>query len=224
MDERNLSTPRLAHQCQEETARYLRRETAEGSGCFELFRRAVAGRDGLAWESVVAQYERLVLAWVRQNSLRAVVNAEDEDWVNEAFARFWKAVTADRFALFPNLAALLRYLKMCVHSCLADEARSHDAQAALSLDEAYDLPASQSVEDSASSALTAPQLWQSIQAELHDEAERLVVYLSFALDLKPTEIQARHPEYYGSVADVYRIKRNVLERLRRSAEIQAFLG
>jgi hypothetical protein len=51
-----------------------------------------------------------------------------------------------------------------------------------------------------------------------------VAYLSFARDLKPSEIFGRHPRLYENVADVYRIKRNVVERLRRSPEVRAFLS
>ncbi len=224
MDVRGLSVASLADQCQEETARYLRREGGEGVGCFELFRRAVAARDGQAWERVITQYRRIVLAWVRHHPMRAVVNASDDDWINEAFARFWRAVSPDRFAQFPNLAAVLRYLKMCVHSSLMDEARASEAQHVTPIDDAVDMAAPLDVEAAALSAARANRFWQSIQDELQDEVERLVVYLSYALDLKPGEIQARYPEHYASVADVYRIKRNVLERLRRSDEIRAFLG
>ena len=59
---------------------------------------------------------------------------------------------------------------------------------------------------------------------LDDEAERLVVYLSFVLDLKPAAIHGRHPGRFGSMADVYRVKRNALDRLRRSPEIRALGG
>lgn len=224
MDVRELSVINLAHQCQEETARYLRRESGEGVCCFELFRRAVADRDDQAWERVVIQYRRMVLAWVRRHPTRALVNESDDDWVHDAFARFWKAVPPDRFAMFPNLAAILRYLKLCVHSSLMDEARASEAQRAAPIDDAVEMPGPLDVEGAALSESTALRFWQSIQAELQDEVERLVVYLSFALDLKPGEIQARYPEHYASVADVYRVKRNVLERLRRSDEIRAFLG
>ncbi len=224
MDVRGLSVTSLADQCQEETARYLRREGGEGDCCFELFRRAVAARDGQAWERVVVQYRRIVLAWVRHHPSRALINESDDDWVNETFARFWRAVSPDRFGMFPNLAAILRYLKMCVHSSLMDEARASDAQHVAPMDDAVEMAAPLDVEGVALGASTASHFWQSIQAELQDDVEQLVVYLSFVLDLKPGEIQARYPEHYASVADVYRIKRNVLERLRRSDEIRAFLG
>ena len=59
---------------------------------------------------------------------------------------------------------------------------------------------------------------------LVDDGERRVVYCSFALDMKPGEIQARQPELFATVADVYRLKRNALDRLRRSPEIAGFLA
>jgi hypothetical protein len=72
--------------------------------------------------------------------------------------------------------------------------------------------------------LSGEQLWGAITRELQDEPERTVAFLSFARDLKPAEIAAQHAELFGSVADVYRIKRNIIERLRRNPEVRAFLG
>jgi len=72
--------------------------------------------------------------------------------------------------------------------------------------------------------LAGEQLWATIKSELQDEAEEVVAYLSFARELKPSEIFGRHPGLYASVADVYRIKRNLIERLRRSPQVRAFLA
>ena len=49
---------------------------------------------------------------------------EREDCVNLVFERFWVAIGPDRFAEFPSVAALLKYLKMCVHTVLIDEVRA----------------------------------------------------------------------------------------------------
>ena len=67
-------------------------------------------------------------------------------------------------------------------------------------------------------------MWGAIGQELQDEPERVVAFLSFTRDLKPAEIFRRHPALYESVADVYRVKRNVIERLRRSPRVRAFLA
>jgi hypothetical protein len=72
--------------------------------------------------------------------------------------------------------------------------------------------------------LAGEQWWETVLRELHGESEQVVAFLSFARDLKPSEIFERHPRLYESVDDVYRIKRNLIERLRRSPEVRAFLA
>jgi hypothetical protein len=57
-------------------------------------------------------------------------------------------------------------------------------------------------------------------AEVQNEAERLVAHESFALDLKPGEIFERYPLHFADTADVYRVKRNLLDRLRRNPRIR----
>jgi hypothetical protein len=50
------------------------------------------------------------------------------------------------------------------------------------------------------------------------------MYLAYVQGLKPGEICQQRPHIFSSVEDVYRIKRNVLERLRRNQRLQALLG
>ncbi|CAA9541297.1 MAG: hypothetical protein AVDCRST_MAG88-32, partial [uncultured Thermomicrobiales bacterium] len=57
-----------------------------------------------------------------------------------------------------------------------------------------------------------------------DAAGLFAPRLCLALELKPSEVHARYPDRFASVADVYRIKRNLLDRLRRSPEIRRFLA
>ncbi len=214
----------LATRCREETQRFLRGEPREDAFCFEIFERAVALRDEDAWAAIMAQYRGIVLAYVGQHTAPSMLRESDDYWVNRAFQRFWTAVGPERFGQFPDLAALLKYLKLCVHSEVMDEVRARKAAVTASLDEVGTSVASpDNAERSAVGKLAAEQLWQTILDELQDEAERVAAYLSFARDLKPAEIFDRHPRLYASVADVYRIKRNVIERLRRSAEVRAFL-
>jgi DNA-directed RNA polymerase specialized sigma24 family protein len=177
-----------------------------------------------AWETIVAQYRGIVLAYVGQHSASTMMREPDDYWVNRAFQRFWSAVGADRFGQFPDLAALLKYLKLCVHSVLMDEIRARRAAPANSLDEIPETAAApHNAEHSVIGKLAGEELWAAISAELQDEPEQVVAHLSFRRDFKPSEIFNRHPGLYASVADVYRIKRNLIERLRRNPEVRAFL-
>jgi hypothetical protein len=218
----NLSVMELARRCREETLRFLGGQDRDDAYCFEIFQRAVVKRDDMAWEAILNQYRGIVLAYVGQHTAAAMLRESDDYWINRAFQRFWSAVGPERFAGFPDLPALLKYLKLCVHSVLMDEIRARRAES--SLDEVPEnTPAKTSAETSVLGRLAGEQLWAAIVRELQDEAEQRVAFLSFARDMKPAEIAGRHASLFESVADVYRIKRNIIERLRRNPEIQAFL-
>ena len=66
--------------------------------------------------------------------------------------------------------------------------------------------------------------WEWIDACLHDEKERLVVYGSFNLDLKPQEIFIKFQDMFSDVDEVYTIKQNVIARLRRDPDFRKFLA
>ena len=221
---REVPLRELANRCREETLRFLRGEPREDAFCFEVFERAVARRDDAAWEAIMTQYRGIVLAYVGQHTAPTMMREPDDYWVNRAFQRFWSAVGPERFSQFPDLAALLKYLKLCVHSEVMDEVRARKAGSVTSLDDLGETAAApNNSERSALGKLAAEELWAAVLREMQDEAEQVVAYLSFARDVKPAEIFRRYPRLYGSVADVYRIKRNVIERLRRSEEVRAFL-
>jgi DNA-directed RNA polymerase specialized sigma subunit len=105
-----------------------------------------------------------------------------------------------------------------------DELRARRASIASSMSEVPETAAAtDNSERSVVGKIAGAQLWEAVLTQLQDESERVVAQLSFMRDLKPSEIFDRHPRLYESVADVYRIKRNVIERLRRSPEVRAFL-
>lgn len=215
----------LAGKCREETEKFLRRELSRDLYCFEIFRRAICDRDGPAWDAVFAQYRGMVLSWIRRHPISASMREDDAYWVNRTFERFWVAVGPERFGAFPGMAALLRYLKLCGHSVLLDEVRARGPAQSDALDDRVaESVATPDVADTAIGQLAGGDLWEVIVAETRDEAERRTAYLCFVLDLKPREVQERHPELYATVDDVYRIKRNLLDRLRRNPHIRAFLA
>ena len=221
---RQLPLAEIAARCREETARFLRQEVTEEAFCFELFRRAVVERAGAAWEAVYTQYRGVVLAWVRRHPMAATTAEDDGYWVNRTFDRFWSAVGPERFAAFPGMAALLRYLKMCAHSVLMDDVRARRPTRLEPLTDTHaDVAETPDTAGAVVGALTGSDLWDAIGAMMQDEAERRVAYCCFALDLKPREVYEQHPDLFGSVDDVYRIKRNLLDRLRRNPDIRAFL-
>jgi hypothetical protein len=202
--------------------------TDEDARDYELLRRAICERDDDAWSAVVERYTRLVRSWVRHSGVDHP--SEEAARINFTFERFWRAITPDRFAGFTNLAALLQYLKLCAGTVTLDEARAAKRRPASSLDALLaanpDLPCPRAADDPASevfSAIGADEVWSAIEKELPHPADRLLVYLSFVSGLAPAAVCARYPHVFPSVAELYRRKANILERLRRSPAMRALV-
>ena len=173
---------------------------------------------------MVAQYRALVLAWVRRHPAYPVTDEEDDYWVNRTFERFWQAVGPARFHAFPGLTALLKYLKLCAGSVLLDEARRGLTEAAEPLaGRAVGLAGGPGGEEAVLGELAGRELWRAIEGEVRGEPERLVARLCLGRGLRPGEVYARHADRFGDVAEVYRVKRRLLDRLGRSPAIRRFL-
>lgn len=211
-----LTVDELSRLSREETARYLRREAYSERYSLELFRRAIVERDEAAWAAVYDQYADIMRKW-----LGAAPGEAAED-IPAAFARFWQAVDAGKFAGFGSLSAVLQYLKMCSHTARLDRIRAmRPAAKDSSLDDAaYSVSSGEDVEASTVERLDGEALWKAVQAVLPDERERTVVQLSYLAGLTPRDICARYAHEFPDVNEVYRLKRNALERLGRAPQIK----
>ena len=208
------STADVARLCTHESARYQRGEPVAGVYGFELFRRAIVERDEAAWTALTAQYTPLVRQWLRRWPDSEGVEAG----IAATFARFWQAVTVAKFSRFTSLAAVLRYLKLCTQSSHLDQARAARLHGRVEpLDKtAHHLAAPDDPTEQLVRAQDARTLWCAVRQNLRDEREQAVIYLSFVHDLSPRQIYAGYGAHFSTVADVYRLKRTALDRLRRA--------
>jgi hypothetical protein len=218
----------LSRHCAEETNKYYNQQAHDPRYCFELFRRAICNTNEQAWELIYGVYRSLVFRWVRRHPSFVVLEEEAQYFVNRAFEKMWSAVTAEKWANFPDLSALLRYLQMCVNGVIVDFGRQKELAKELSqLDivESSSEPASQesAVEHRIMAAEARRAIWEHVNQQLKDDQERRVIYDTFILALKPREITARSPDLFADAGEVYRIKENVLNRLRRSDELNELL-
>jgi DNA-directed RNA polymerase specialized sigma24 family protein len=217
----------LAHRCAQETELFFRRQGYDPRYCFELFRRAIIGRDQHAWQIVYTQYQPLVVGWVERHSAFPDSGEEVQYFVNRAFEKMWHALPPDKFGNFPNLKSLLRYLQVCVHSVILDQVRKVEL-AVVDIDDEATIGehevTKQSTKDRALDKVHRQELWQEIDARLNTDQERKVMFGSFVLALKPQDLLSHYPEAFDNVSQIYRAKENVLARLRRDAELLRFLG
>jgi RNA polymerase sigma factor (sigma-70 family) len=193
----------------------------------ELFRRALAEHDDAAWSAVYAVYSGLIRHWIGALRLADPGVVDADDLVNATFERLWHAVDGPKFACFPSLSALLQYLKMCTRCAAITHQRAQAARAAevtaSEREEALqDVAAEGDVQTEVHLAMSRSELWATLQTLLDDPLDLLVLRLSFVEGLSPRQIVALRATQFGSVADVYRRKRIVLERLRRHPALSSF--
>jgi len=222
----HMAMAELAQRCAQETDLYFNRKDFDSSYCFELFRRAIRNNDERALEVVIVQYQPLVARWVEKwmdkNSDFSAFNEESQDFIAQAFERFWISYTPAKFENAQNsLPAVLKYLQMCVHGALTDAWRKlrriqleRDEQ-----DEEHELSESDPTPED---LLQKDEFWQLIRKKSKDPKEYTVVYASFQLALSPRDILAEYPNEFGSIKEIYQHKANFLERLGRDDEFKEF--
>jgi DNA-directed RNA polymerase specialized sigma24 family protein len=187
--------------------------------CYELFRRAIEQRDADAWADIGRNYRGLLVAWAAQSSARSLSAEQPEDIADQAFARAWAALSSAHFSAFPHIASLMAYLRICVRTTVVDHAREQAGQ----------LRAAQSIESAAMSAapeqtvleeLDRTEIWRLILRITSNRQERIIVRESLVYALPPRAIQARHPDMFADVMQVYRVKRNLINRFQRNRDLQ----
>ena len=210
----------IARRCAEETEKYTRQLDNDPAFCFELLRRALAERIPEAFTHVYQTYERQVTSWVYQHSGFRHTGESPEYFTSAAFQSFYAALNGPKFERFPTLAALLSYLKTCVHTAVARHLRDSARHVDQPLDEAN--PPSESPQLGA--GVEARELWGHICDLLPDERDQLLARCSFVLGLKPRHILAAYRSYWNSERDItialYRIRRT----LRADSEIASLAG
>ncbi|MFP4436558.1 MAG: RNA polymerase sigma factor [Chloroflexaceae bacterium] len=215
----------LMKHCAVESERFYRGQQHDTRYSYELFRRALVERNEAAWEQLYHHYNNLVEGWVRRSSAFTSSGESSEYFVVGAFMKFWRAITPDRFDSFPTLASLLHYLQMCATSVVIDSVRAQSWAEVVPEDVARaDMLSQHSPDEEAMHRVQREEFWQFIDAQLQSEMERVVVYCSFVLGLTPRVIFSRRSDLFSSVNDVYNVKRNVLGRLGRNAQLRQMMG
>src|SRR6185503_16026469 len=135
----SFSLDDLAQRCASETEKFNRRQPSDARFCFELLRRALA--DGLsdAFTRVYQIYERQVAIWVHSHSGFARTGESADYFVSAAWSTFYFALRGPKFAGFPALPQVLAYLKLCVHTAIAQYLRDQQPAPTTALEDAPDV-------------------------------------------------------------------------------------
>ena len=207
-----MSLPVLAADCLRELDNYRRGEPCTETYGVELFRRAIIQSDQEAWVWVQHCFGGMVRGWLGRHPKREVACRleSEENYVAQAFERFWQATTLTQRMEFSTLAAALQYLRASLHGAILDMLRAYAQPGEVSLPE----PGEPLVEDGTANC----EVWEILQMILSNPREQRLAYLLFHCGLGPREIVRFCPQEWSDVQEIYRLRRNIMERLLRNAD------
>lgn len=184
--------------------------------CLELFHSALEQCDDLAWESLQRRFSGMMHGWLSRHPQREMASRyeSEENYIALGFERFWHATAGKGHVQFCTLAAALDYLRASLNSAVLDTLRAHARLDLISLPDPGH-PSEPGEEDHHNPHET----WEVIQNMLPDEREQRVAYLLFYCGLKPRQVISFCPQEFNDVYEIYRMRRNILERLVRNADI-----
>ncbi len=211
--EQALSVFALVERCRQEIQAYRRGEHANETFGLELLHRAIAWGDQDAWAGLQHCLSELVRGWLaahprRETALRC---ESAESYVALAFERFWQATTRQQLH-FATFAGALAYLRASLHGAVLDALRAYSRPAEVPLPES-----GAGGEPSTEDQVGSNELWEILQTLLPGAREQRLAYLLYHCGLKPREIMRFCPQEWSDVQEIYRLRRNMLERLRRNA-------
>jgi hypothetical protein len=201
----------LAAHCLTEIDNYRRGEPYTDEYALELLCRATIQDDQEAWDWMQRCFSGMVLGWLHLHPCKtAAFRLEsEENYVAQAFERFWQATTLTQYVEFNSLAAALQYLQACLNGVILDTLRIYARPREMPLPEPGE-PGEPHVEETTDSS----EVWEILQTMLPDERERRLAYLFFHCGLKPRQIVRFCPQEFSDVQEVYRLRRNIMERLQ----------
>lgn len=220
-----LSLSSISHRCAQESNHFFSGREHDPRFCYELFRRAILEQNEAAWARIYEQYGRLVSSWVKRHAAFPTSGEEIQFFMNRAFEKMWLGITPKKFHTFGSLKSILSYLQMCVHSVMVDHVRQKEFKLVIDSEEELKPlpnPGGEVLEDDVARRFAAQKFYEWLLEQLQDEREKIVVYCIFVLGMKPREVAEQYPEDFGDVREVYRVKENLLARLRRNDQLNQF--
>jgi hypothetical protein len=212
---RALSIEALVAQCSREIDHYHRGVPRNDEYGLELLRRAIVLEGEEALVGVQRCFSELVYSWLRRHPKREVACRleSEENYVVQAFERFWQATTLTQRVEFNSLAAARQYLRTSLNGVILDTLRTYARPREVPLPESGE-GWEPHVEDNTGSV----EVWETLQTMLSNEQEQRLAYLLFHCGLKPSEIIHFCPQEWGDVREIYRLRHNIMERLLHNAD------
>jgi hypothetical protein len=180
----------------------------------ELLRRAIAHGDQDAWAGFQQCLEETVLTWLHEHPSREAACQWlcEKHLVGQAFERFRQAAIQAQMA-FETIAGVLVYLRASLHGAILDTLRTLSRPKEVSR-----LVPGLAGEPRMEDQIDSNEIWEALQTLLPSARDRRLAYLLYHCGLGPKEILHCCSQEWSDVQEIYRLRRNIVERLLHHAD------
>ncbi len=210
----DMDLPTLAQHCLEERYKFRAYQESDPSFCYEIIRRALLSRSDDHWQAFQESFHLDVRRWVLHHPAAAKLNASDhaDDFVQDVFTRLFQANARHQLD-FPNLAAALSFLRLCVNSVMLDGVRSRRRDTT-SLDPELKIPSPDPF-DPIIGNMRVEELWRMVEKCCTSSRELHLARLLWIEGYKPREIPQQFPDEFATIEEVRKMIGLLVQRLRR---------
>lgn len=209
---RDMNLSDLQNRCWSEIEKFNRKEPNDDQYCLEIFRRALVQRDEHAWEILTRRFGGTIIGWLRRHPYREAAYRlhSEENYVALTIERLWSVTVRNQSLEFTTLAGALKFMSASLNSVVIDTLRGQQKEAAIP-EAGFDEPAAPEYESGA-------EFWAVIKSLIPNEREQRLAYLLYHCGLKPRQIVQFCPQEFSNVQEIFRMTRNILDRLRRNKD------
>ncbi len=219
----DMSVRDLAHHCGEETAKFRQQQAYDSHYCFELMRRALLENTSEAFTRVYQVFEPQVQRWVYAHPRFQQTDESVEYFASAAFSSFYFALRGEKFAQFNSVARVLTYLKLCVHSAIAQYIRDQHLEEMLPLLPLDDIREVAHTTDF-SDKMQARDLWEYICKLLPNEEDQELANYVFVQGLKPAEIIKLVPGKWRNEREISVALQRIRRILRKDERLKGWIS
>jgi DNA-directed RNA polymerase specialized sigma24 family protein len=202
----------LQKYCWGEIEKFRRKEANDDRFCLEIFHRALVLREEKAWDMLTQRFNGTILSWLRRHPQREVAYRlhSEENYVALTIERLWMVTVRNKSLEFETLAGALKFMHTCLNSVVIDALRSRAKETPI--------PESGFTEPAAPEYEEGSEFWESVKSLLSNGREQRLAYLLYHCGLKPRQIVQFCPQEFSDVQEIFRMTRNIMERLQRNKD------
>lgn len=207
----------IIEKCLAELHLFKTEQTGQSPSCMQLFYIGVHDENPEAFAEIYRHFHSQIERWIYAHNSYYQTGESIDHFVSVTFTKFYHALQGEKFKRMRDFASVMKYLKLCVHSVIADYLRKLPPQHA-NIDDLA-LP-----DDPPPSTLTFSAIWERIIVLLPDAIDQRVARKVFIEGYKASEIAEVYPDDFDDARQVSVALQRIRRKLRSDQELRDLMG